>query len=194
MTLEKIKNILLLVLIGLVVFLWLFNGCSKPVKEVPTLDLKPELKTQDSLLSVIDKLDHKSDSAVRVALKFDSVADHYKNRYQYYKSKYLAKEDTTPCGTEIKFITESCDSVIAKDSLRNLAWKKVHEIDSTEKSTYKNLHLTDTTIIGKQSRRITSDSIIIHKLGKKVKFWKGATKVAFVGGAALGGYGGYKLK
>lgn len=192
--LESIKQdkkfyALLLIILLLVVF----RTCVWNPKPYVPIDLKPEIKAQDSLKDVVDSLDKTSKILQEKAYKLDSTAKFYVNKYRFYKAKYLAKADSLPCGNEIIFLTQSCDSVIAQDSISNLAWRELHKNDSTEISALKNLTRIQDIISIKKDTIIQQKSDSIRVLTRKLKWQKVGTKAAFLLGAAAGTYGGSKL-
>lgn len=152
-----------------------FNKCgdSKPVNQI---DLKPELKAQDSLKGVVDSLDKTSKILQDKAYKLDSTAKFYVNKYRFYKAKFLSKQDSTPCGKEIIFLTQACDSVIAQDSIRDLAWKELHKNDSTEISSLKNLTRIQDIISIKKDTIIRQKSDSIKTLTRSLRRQKLKTK------------------
>lgn len=89
-------------------------------------------------------------------------------------------KDSTKCYTEIVEIAKSCETIIRADSVL---------IDAL-----KGQHGNDSVIITKLSDKVLSDSLTIKKLNKRLKRQKLITKLAFWGGAILGGAGGYNVK
>lgn len=157
---SRIKDIALVVLLGVVIFLWLFRGCDKPKPHEP-INLNPELNRQDSFRTVIKYHDSTRLSVLK--------------RYR----EVTVLKDSVPCYSEIKFIKDACDTVIAVDSVLIVSLKAQHN--------------NDTVIQVKLLERVRTDSVLIVRLEKKVKRNKFFTKVAFMTGLGAGGFLGYKL-
>lgn len=187
MTKERFKDICIFGLVACVIALFFLRDCHREPKPVNQIDLKPELKAQDSLKDKVDSLDKVSKTLLINAYRKDSTIGFYVNKYRFYKAKFLSKHDSMPHGKEILFITQSCDSVIAQDSIRNLAWKELHKNDSTQISSLKSLVNVDSVIIFKQGLMLKADSIHIVKLDKKVK--RNRRLALFFGAIVAGGVG-----
>lgn len=176
MTKDRFKDICIFGLVACVVALFFLKDCHREPKPVNQIDLKPELKAQDSLKNVVDSLDKTSKILQDKAYKLDSTAKFYVNKYRFYKAKFLSKQDSTPCGKEIIFLTQACDSVIAKDSIRDLAWKELHKNDSIQIENFKNLTRIQDIISIKKDTIIQQKTDSIKTLTRKLKWAKLKTK------------------
>lgn len=162
MTLQfKNDNGRFIALILLIASLWLMislKQCNKPVTYTPVS--LPELHIKDSFRTVIKYHD---------STRIKTVTDHRTVVKTFIK-------DSTKCYTEIVQIVESCERVIAADSI----------LISSLKANIAN----DSAIIFKQGLMIEGDSLQICKLNKKLKRQKMITKIALftglIGGGALG--------
>lgn len=130
------------------IFLLLMNlrGRHREPKPINQINLKPELKAQDSFRTVIKYIE--KERLVEVV--------------KWQKTKEKALRDSTPCGTEIRFIVQQADTVI--------------KIDSILIVTLKNQHNNDTVIQVKQADIIQQKTDSIKTLSKKLKWSKLKTK------------------
>jgi hypothetical protein len=147
-----------------IIFFWLFRGCEP--EPVKVNPLKQEIKS----------LKEKSQDLKKDVQKKDSV----RLVHVHHWHKIKLNPDSMPCDTFLKVVIQKCDTVIKYDSLTILSLKEVIKSDSL--------------IISKQDQLIEKDSVQIAKLEKKLRFQKRLTKLAFFGGAVIGGVGGFKIK
>lgn len=153
------------------IFLLLMNlrECKPKKTEHTTI---PEFKAQDSLKDKVDSLDKVSKTLLINAYKKDSTIGFYVNKYRFYKAKFLSKQDSTPYGREIIFLTQACDSVITQDSIRNLSWKELHKNDSTQILSLKSLVKVDSVIFANTVANKNDTIKILTKEIRKQKWQK----------------------
>jgi len=138
----------------------MFKRCDAPQ---PAIGVIPEMKIRDSFRTVIKYHDS---TRVKTIVKHRTVVK-------------TALKDSTKCYTEIVQVVESCEKVIAADSV----------LITSLKANIAN----DSAIIFKQGLMLKADSLKICKLNKKVKRNKIIAKVAFITGLIGGGAAGVGL-
>lgn len=114
MTKERFKDICILGLAVCVIALFFLRDCHREPKPINPIDLKLELKAQDSFRTVIKYHD---------STKIKTVINH----------RELVKtvlKDSTKCYTEVLYVSKSCETVIAKDSILINALYGQHRNDS----------------------------------------------------------------
>lgn len=115
------------------------------------------------------------DSIIKVVEYKDSIRTVYVTKWR----KIKVNPDSLPCDTFVHEIIAVCDTFIM--------------IDSSEIVSLKGVIRQDSIIQAKQSDKISSDSLTISKLNKRLKRQKTVTKLAFGAGAVLGVAAGSKI-
>lgn len=118
---DKYSWLIILLLVLALVFL---KNCNSEPK--PPINLKPEIKLQDSFRTVIR---YKDSVRIKQLVKWSVIKKEVEN-------------DSTPCGNEIRYIVQEADTII--------------RIDSSEISSLKNLVSVDSIIQKKQAKQIDS--------------------------------------
>lgn len=152
-----------LIIILLIVVLCLMQWC------------KPTPVKEKPIAKKIEKDLEKQAEAKKEARRADSVRTIYVDRWHKVKQNPIK----LPCDTFLKIVIATCDTVIQKDSTEIVALKKVVLQDSILIVDYQELH--------------RSDSTELSGVQRKLRWQKRFTKLAFITGLGLGGYGGLKL-
>lgn len=129
------------------VFFWLGKGCDEP--KVPVKD------KSDSLRGVIRGLLVIQDSLKDLAQKEDSVRVKYVTKWRGVRSAATNTTSPPPCDSILPIVINTCDSVIAKDSVVIAVLNEIIDADSA--------------IIANKDKLILADSLTIVGLNKDVK-------------------------
>lgn len=123
-----------ILLTGIVVLL--FKNCGGETKPVQSIDLKPELKKQDSFRTVI----RYHDSTRLTVLK---------------KWKTITKiHDSVKCYEEIKYIIQACDTIIKIDSVQIASLKGLVRLDSNIQVILFKRIRSDSVLITKLNKKV----------------------------------------
>lgn len=156
---DNLKTIALFILIGIVVFQFIFRGCGDPVKPVPI---------NNKIIADTKKLE----TFKAIAVRSDSIRIVYRDHYRYIKTNPLK----LPCDTFVKVVIAYCDTVLVKDSTEIETLKMVVKQDSVLIIDYQEQGNKDSVLITKLERKVK-----LNRTFAKIAFVTGLGLGGFVG-------------